>query len=70
MPTIQFQLKDLCTLVGKDLTLADLDALSAYAKGEIENYDKGTDTVTLSLDDTNQPYLWSVEGFARLLKGV
>jgi len=70
MPTIQFQLKDLCTLVGKDLTLADLDALSAYAKGEIEDYDKDTDTITLSLDDTNQPYLWSVEGFARLLKGV
>ena len=70
MPTIQFQLADLCTLVGQKIKIEDLDDLAMHGKAELEGYDKKTDTVTLSCEDTNQPYLWSVEGFARLLRGV
>ncbi len=70
MPTINFALADMEALIGKRLTEDDLDLLMTYAKGEFENYDKKTNEVTVSLDDTNLPYLWSAEGLARLFKGV
>lgn len=70
MPTIEFSLKDLNSLIGKDLTVEQVDMLSEFAKAEFEGYDKETDVLTLSCGDTNLPYLWSVEGIARLFKGV
>jgi phenylalanyl-tRNA synthetase beta chain len=71
MPTITFQLNDLNVLVGKKLSEKELEELmSFYAKGELESYDKKTDEATVSLDDTNQPSLWSVEGIARLFRQV
>ncbi len=70
MPTITFSLKDLQSLVGKKITAKDLDGIAEFLKGECESYNKETDEVTVSLDDTNLPYLWSVEGIARLLRGI
>lgn len=71
MPTITFQLNDLNALVGKKISEKVLEELmSYYAKGELEAYDKKTDEATVSLDDTNQPALWSVEGLARLFRQV
>ena len=67
MPTIQFQLKDFCNLVGKKIKVEEIDELASYGKGEFDGYDKASDTVTVSFGDTNQPYLWSVEGFSRLV---
>lgn len=68
MPTITFSLKDLENLVGRKIPLEKLKELLEYAKGELEKGEEGE--VTVELNDTNQPYLWSVEGLARLLKGV
>jgi len=68
MPTIAFSLKDLDKLVGAKLTIDKLEELVDFAKGEIKSVDK--DEVQVNFDDTNLPYLWSVEGFARLLKGI
>ncbi len=70
MPTIIFSLGDLQNLVGKKITLKEIGEIAEYCKGEFENYNKETDEVTLSLDDTNLPYLWSVEGIARLIRGA
>jgi phenylalanyl-tRNA synthetase beta chain len=71
MPTITFQLNDLNSLVGKKVSEKELaDLMSFYAKGELEAYDAKTDEATVSLDDTNQPALWSVEGLARLFRHV
>jgi len=70
MPTITFNLTDLQKLVGKKITIEELKELLAYAKAGIDNYDKEKDEVTAELGDTNLPYLWSVEGIARLLKGI
>lgn len=70
MPTISFSLKDLQNLVGKKLNLEEVHELAQYGKAEVEGYDEETDEVKMNFDDTNLPYLWSVEGFARLLKGV
>ena len=70
MPTIVFSLDDLQQLTGKKITPGELAELAHYAKGELESYDKKTKEASMSLDDTNLPYLWSVEGLARLYKGV
>jgi phenylalanyl-tRNA synthetase beta chain len=70
MPTITFSLKDLQNLVGKKLSIDEVKDLSEYGKGEFEAYDKETDEVSISFGDTNQPYLWSIEGVARLFKGL
>lgn len=70
MPTIAFTLEDLNSLVGKKLTITEIESLLEYAKAELENYDEATDTITVSLDDTNLPYLWSSEGIARLIKNI
>ena len=70
MPTITFSLKDLQNLVDKKLTIIELQELAHYGKGDFEEYDKESDEVKIDFGDTNLPYLWSVEGFARLVKGV
>ncbi len=70
MPTINFSLKDLQNLVGKKLTIEEVSKLVEYGKGELENYSKEEDEVTVDFGDTALPYLWSVEGVARLIKGI
>jgi phenylalanyl-tRNA synthetase beta chain len=70
MPTITFSLKDFQNLLGKKLTIEEIEELASYGKGEFENYDKDTDEVSISFGDTNLPYLWSVEGVARLFRGL
>lgn len=70
MPTITFSYKDFCNLVGKKIEIEELSKLLSYGKGELEGYDEETDEVSVSFGDTNLPYLWSVEGAARLVKGL
>ena len=70
MPTITFSLKDLQNLVGEKLSLDEVSEMAQKGKGEVENYDNDSDEVKISFEDTNLPYLWSVEGFARLIKGI
>lgn len=70
MPTITFSLKDLQHLVGKKLSIEELQELVHYGKGDFESYDEETDEVKIDFGDTNLPYLWSAEGFARLIKGI
>ena len=70
MPTISFQYKDLCNLVGEKIKIDELAKLLEYGKTELDNYDEETDEITVSAGDTNLPYLWSVEGIARLIKGL
>ncbi len=70
MPTITFSLKDLQRLAGKKLSIEEVIELAHYGKGDFDSYDEETDEVKIDFGDTNLPYLWSVEGFARLIKGV
>ncbi len=70
MPTISFSYDDLCSLVGKKIPIEELAKLLEYGKGEFESYDEETDEITVGFGDTNLPYLWSVEGVARLLRGL
>ena len=68
MPTITFSKKDFEKLVGKRFSEKELDHFLTFAKAELD--DISNDEVTVGLDDTNQPALWSVEGLARLAKGI
>ncbi len=70
MPTINFSFKDLQNLVGKKLTIEEVSNLVEYGKGSFEGYAKEEDEVSIEFGDTNLPYLWSVEGVARLFKGI
>ena len=68
MPSITFSFDDLCSLVGKKLSEQELVRALDYAKAELDS--KFGPEITVKFNDTNQPYLWCVEGLARLLKGV
>ncbi|MBI4447683.1 phenylalanine--tRNA ligase subunit beta [Candidatus Woesearchaeota archaeon] len=68
MPTITFSLKDLHSLIGKSISAKEVERLAEYAKGDVEEINN--DEIKINFEDTNLPYLWSIEGFARLLKGV
>ena len=57
-------------LIRKKIPINELAELLEYGKGELETYDEETDEVSVSFGDTNLPYLWSVEGVARLIKGL
>ncbi len=70
MPTITFSLNDLQNLLKRKVSLEQLKELIEYAKGNFEDYDEEEDEVKVDLDDTNLPYLWSIEGFVRLIKGI
>ena len=70
MPSITFSLKDLQHLVGKNLTIKEVEELAHYGKGDVDSYDSEADEVKIDFGDTNLPYLWSIEGFARLIKGI
>jgi len=67
MPTIDVSLKDLSKMLGRELTVEELDDLILYAKGELDGEDG--DTIKLDMKDTNRPDLWSSEGIIRQLRG-
>ncbi|MDP7180328.1 MAG: phenylalanine--tRNA ligase subunit beta [Candidatus Woesearchaeota archaeon] len=70
MPTITFSLTDLQNIVGKKLSVEEVGDYAHLGKGDFEGYDKETDEIKIDFGDTNLPYLWSVEGFARLIKSI
>lgn len=70
MPTITFSLKDLQHLAGKNLTIEELQEFANCGKGDFESYNEETDEAKIDFGDTNLPYLWSAEGFARLIRGI
>jgi len=66
MPSITFSEKDLFKLVGKTIPEAELTTILESAKAEIESRENGK--ITLKFNDTNLPYLWSIEGVARFIR--
>ncbi len=71
MPNISFSYNDFQKLLGRKLPIEEFKELSLlYAKAEVEGYDAKSGEIKVALDDTNLPYLWCVEGLARLFRGV
>ena len=68
MPTVTYSFKDLSTLIGKKISQQQLETLLEYAKAEVERF--SGDEVMIKFNDTNQPYLWPVEGMALFLQGL
>lgn len=67
MPTIDISLKDLNSLVKKELTQKRLEEEAVLlVKGEIDKVEG--DKVTITCADSNRPDLWSTEGIARALR--
>lgn len=68
MPTIDISIEDLCKLTKRKLSLKAIEELLEYCKAGIESQEG--DLIRVKLEDTNQPYLWSTEGLARLMRGI
>lgn len=66
MPTITASHADLNRLIGRRRSLAQLELDLLWVKGELEDTDG--DTLTLAIEDTNRPELWSAEGVAREIR--
>lgn len=67
MPKIEVSHSDLNGLIGRRLTLDELNDAMLYAKGEVEASEG--DLVKLEIKDSNRPDLWSAEGIAREIQG-
>lgn len=65
MPTLEVSKKDLEKLVGKKLSISQLETILEYVKGEIDAVEG--DTLKVDCKETNRPDLWSTEGIAREL---
>lgn len=64
MPTIDVSLKDLQKLIGKPISIEELeDQGILYVKGEIDGFEN--DEIKVDCKETNRPDLWSTEGIAR-----
>jgi phenylalanyl-tRNA synthetase beta chain len=67
MPIIEVSYADLCSLIGKKLSINELKEKGIlFAKGELEEV-RG-DLLKIDIKDTNRPDLWSAEGVAREIK--
>lgn len=66
MPTIDISLKDLSSLIGKQVSREDLEAEALlWVKGEIDGQEE--DILKIDCKESNRPDLWSTEGMARAL---
>jgi phenylalanyl-tRNA synthetase beta chain len=69
MPKIVVSKKELEKLIGKSIDLELLgETLISYLKAEIEKAEG--DELTIKLEDTNRPDLWSAEGLSRVLRNL
>ncbi len=66
MPKIEASLKDLCSLVGRKLSVEQLREEILFAKGELDEVNG--DLLKLDMKDTNRPDMWSAEGVAREIR--
>lgn len=67
MPTIDVSLSDLCSLVGTDMTVDELDHRLELVKGELKR-GESDEELRVELQDTNRPDLWCIEGIARQIR--
>lgn len=66
MPKIDVSHKDLCSMIGRKMSIEQLQEEVLYAKGEIDEVNG--DILKIDIKDTNRPDLWSAEGVAREIR--
>jgi len=68
MPVFNCAKKDLEKLMGRSLSVEEIDRIVLTAKGEFKDYNEETDELRIEIVDSNRPDLWSVEGLSRQIK--
>lgn len=68
MPKIDVSEKMLFSLLGREYSDDELVNIFPVAKAELDNHDKEKGVITIELNDTNRPDLWSPCGVSRALK--
>jgi len=68
MPKIEISLKDINSLLRRNLKAKDLEDWLQFAKCELESIEG--DRLKVDVKDSNRPDLWSAEGIARELRGA
>jgi len=67
MPSIEINLNDFCSLLGKKMSAEQLNEIISFAKAELDNAENEK-ALKIDIKDVNRPDLWSTEGLARELK--
>ncbi|MBI4144156.1 phenylalanine--tRNA ligase subunit beta [Candidatus Woesearchaeota archaeon] len=67
MPTMTYSRNDFFKLLGTSLSEEQLSLLLCRVKAELETFG---DNIVVKFNDTNLPWIWSVEGLVCVLKGL
>jgi phenylalanyl-tRNA synthetase beta chain len=67
MPKLEVSYSDLCSLIGRKISIEELKQVITFAKAEIDGVEG--DLLKIDSKDTNRPDLWSAEGIAREIRG-
>ncbi len=67
MPKYEVRHDDLERLVGRKLSVDEIEDILFDLKGELDDYEDGV--ITVDYSDTNRPDMWSTEGLAREMRG-
>ncbi len=67
MPKYEVRHEDLEHLVGKKMSIDEIEDILFDLKAELDGYEDGV--ITVDYSDTNRPDMWSVEGLAREMRG-
>ena len=70
MVSIKASYTEVQELLGKQLSLEQLEDLLSYAKSEIGQYVEEEDMLVIDIKTSNRPDLWSPEGMVREIKGI
>ncbi|NKB81216.1 MAG: phenylalanine--tRNA ligase subunit beta [Nitrospirales bacterium] len=68
MPTISIYHKDFEQLVGREVTIEDIETWLSLVKGELKDHTPATGEIRVELQDSNRPDLWGIEGIARQIR--
>ncbi|MAF34458.1 phenylalanine--tRNA ligase subunit beta [Candidatus Woesearchaeota archaeon] len=67
MPTLTYDKKDFFSLLGKLVSEEELVDLLSCLKAELTEYGEN---ISVEFNDTNLPWIWSVEGLTAMLRGL
>ncbi len=70
MVSIKASYKKMQEMLGKKLSIEELDDLLSFAKSEIKQYVEEEDMLVIDIKSSNRPDLWSPEGMIREIKGI
>lgn len=70
MVSIKTSFTKMQEMLGKKVSIEELEDLLAFAKSEIDDYVEEEDMLVIDIKTSNRPDLWSAEGMVREIKGI